>query len=259
MELNFIIFPAPKPSYDSETLENELIWVPVLDSLSTQTEDNIINLMENNIKTQELTKRFKYYGSLGLLNKKYTNSFVNKTKPKYYIPCLLLQSSNAYSSYILIYFHGNGEDVKLSHDLLANLRNNLQIHVIAMEYPGYGIYKGNPSADKIIEDSQHVYDFLISLGFKRKNIIVFGRSIGTGVATELAIRRKIAILALMAPFTSLRAIANDIVGRFFKYFVKERFCNIENLTKIDCPTLIVHGVEDSMISLEHSIKLHGIF
>jgi len=51
------------------------------------------------------------------------------------------------SSKILIYFHGNAEDVGLSMELLIFVRDMLKVHVLAMEYPGYGIYDGNPDAD----------------------------------------------------------------------------------------------------------------
>ena len=51
------------------------------------------------------------------------------------------------SSKLLIYFHGNAEDVGLAYDFLDNLRCSLMVHILAIEYPGYGIYRGDPSAD----------------------------------------------------------------------------------------------------------------
>jgi hypothetical protein len=52
-----------------------------------------------------------------------------------------------------VYFHGNGEDIYLSKELLKHLRNTLKINVLAVEYPGYGLYKGNSSEEAILEDS----------------------------------------------------------------------------------------------------------
>lgn len=61
------------------------------------------------------------------------------------------------------------------------------MHVLAIEYPGYGIYPGSPSAEKILEDALTLWNYLtIQMGIDSKNIILFGRSLGTGVATELA-------------------------------------------------------------------------
>ena len=257
MELNFLVFPAPKPSYTAENLENELLWIPVFDK--SEPASPLKETQESEIvKEMEMNNRFKYYGSLGLVN---TKSFLKSDYRQilYHIPCLLLKPSNYISPFILLYFHGNGEDVFLANDLLNNLRNNLQIYIMAIEYPGYGIYKGSPSAEKIIEDAVKVYDYVIDIGFKKKNILVLGRSIGTGAALELAIRREIGVLALVSPFTSLKDVVKEMLGSVFKFFLKERFNNVENIAKINCPTLIVHGVLDKMIPVDHSFRLHGIF
>lgn len=255
MEFNFIVFPAPKSSYTADSLENELLWIPVYDELSSPYKGPQGNEISNDF---ELPDRFKYYGTLGLLN---TKSFI-KIEQKlaiYYIPCLLLKPSSNISPFILLYFHGNGEDINLSYDLLNNLRNNLQIYIMAIEYPGYGIYKASPSAERINQDSAKVYDFLVNLGFKKQNIFVLGRSIGTGVATELAAHKEVGVLALISPFTSLKDVVKEMVGSLFKLFVKDRFNNMVNITKIKCPTLIVHGILDTMIPVEHSFQLHGIY
>lgn len=51
------------------------------------------------------------------------------------------------SKYLIIYFHASGEDIKNSHGLLNYMRNSFQANVLAMEYPGYSIFKGSPSSD----------------------------------------------------------------------------------------------------------------
>lgn len=62
------------------------------------------------------------------------------------IPCLYMPHA-AGSSKLLIYFHGNAEDVGLACEMLDYLRSLLKVHVLAVEYPGYGIYDGSPSAE----------------------------------------------------------------------------------------------------------------
>ena len=61
------------------------------------------------------------------------------------IPCLLLPYSQG-SSKLMIYFHGNAEDLGQAYGLLNHLRNTLKIHLLAVEYQGYGIYPGHPTA-----------------------------------------------------------------------------------------------------------------
>lgn len=62
------------------------------------------------------------------------------------IPCILLKCIRG-SSKVLIYFHGNAEDLSITYELLDHLRSFLLVHVIAMEYPGYGVYAGKPDSN----------------------------------------------------------------------------------------------------------------
>ena len=78
-----------------------------------------------------------------------------------FIPCLLLKYPKG-SSKIFLYFHANAEDLGKALKFLTYVNVYLRMHVIAVEYPGYGVYEGNnPNADKIIEDADIVYNFLI--------------------------------------------------------------------------------------------------
>lgn len=77
-----------------------------------------------------------------------------------HIPCLYLPYIKG-SSKILIYFHGNAEDIGVSKELLDYVRSLLRIHVIAVEYPGYGVYQGSPDANQIMIDAEIVLDYLI--------------------------------------------------------------------------------------------------
>lgn len=76
-----------------------------------------------------------------------------------------------------------------------------------MEYSGYSIYKGKTESEVIKEDSQTVYAYAQKLGFKQENIIVMGRSIGTGVALELMQKANPGALVLISPFASIKSLA----------------------------------------------------
>ncbi len=65
------------------------------------------------------------------------------------------------SDKLLIYFHGNADDLGVSRELLEYLRSLLRVHVLAVEYPGYGIYQGSPDAGRILQDAQAVMDYLV--------------------------------------------------------------------------------------------------
>ena len=97
-----------------------------------------------------------------------------------------------------------------------------------MEYPGYGLYKGKPSEESILKDAETVYDYLVeNMKISESNIIVMGKSLGSGPACHLASHRSPSSLILITPYTSIAECAADLVGSFCKYLIKERFRNID--------------------------------
>ena len=125
-----------------------------------------------------------------------------------------------------------------------------------MEYPGYGIYEGAPSAEKILEDSDHVFNFLTKMmGIRPSDMILFGRSIGSGPATWLAGKHKVFSLVLMSAYTSIRAVARHLLGRVGQFLVAERFRNIDHIRQVKSPVLIIHGLRDTLIPFAQSQEL----
>jgi hypothetical protein len=90
---------------------------------------------------------------------KSSNVSSNKSK---HIPCLFLPYTSG-SSKLLIYFHGNAEDIGLSYEMLDHLKSSLKINILAVEFPGYGIYQdaGGCSAEKITIDADYVFQYVL--------------------------------------------------------------------------------------------------
>ena len=136
----------------------------------------------------------------------------------------------------------------------------IKVNILAVEYPGYGIYRGKISARKLLADANIVYNYLIeTLKVEEKDIILFGRSIGTGAACQVAATHNPALLVLLSPFVSIRAVAKDYVGLVGQYLIKERFKNLQLISQITCPTVFIHGKKDTLIPPRHSQKLFGNF
>ncbi len=126
---------------------------------------------------------------------------------------------------------------------------------MSIEYPGYSIYYQEKSSDTIQEDSLIVFDFFVNeLNVNSKDIVICGRSIGSGPAVYLAAYRKPGALILISPFKSIRETANTILG-VLKYVVADRFNNIDIINNVTCPLLLIHGQKDNLIPFSHSIQL----
>ena len=130
--------------------------------------------------------------------------------------------------------------------------------MLTVEYPGYGVYDGSPSEDQICKDSITVYDFLTKvLKISESNISVMGRSMGSGPSVHLCSLRNPANLVLISPYTSIRGVTNQILGKFFSslFLIKERFQNHKKIQYVKCPVLFIHGKQDKLINCEHSATL----
>lgn len=175
-----------------------------------------------------------------------------------HIPCLYLPYDEG-SNKIILYFHGNAEDVGLAFDLLYLVGQRLQMHVLAVEYPGYGLYKNQGPDETIMkEDALTIYDYLTTVcGLQESDIILFGRSMGSGPSSYLSKVRKPYSLILMSAYTSIQNAAKSILGwaSFLGFIVQERFRNIDMLREAQCPVFIVHGKKDTLIPCAHSEEL----
>lgn len=131
---------------------------------------------------------------------------------------------------MVLYFHGNAEDIGNAFELLNNVGASLGLHVLAVEYPGYGLYKGSrPDEMKMRVDADTIFDFITRVvGVRQEDIIIWGRSLGSGPACYLASRRSFHSLFLMSAYTSIRDVARSmfgLAGSLVSSVVVERFEN----------------------------------
>ena len=182
--------------------------------------------------------------------------FIPRTKEKRdYIPCLFLRDYKYQSKNIIIMFHGNAEDIFGAKSMGDALCQKLNMNIIIVEYPGYSIYNNEPNTDELLSNTTIIYDFIKEkFKIKDKNIFVFGRSIGTSPAIYLASKRKPNALITISAFTSIKAVADNLVG-FLKIFVKERLISIDYIKNVTCPILFIHGQKDPLIPFKETIIL----
>lgn len=170
------------------------------------------------------------------------------------IPCIFLSSQ--YARFILICFHANGEDLGKIYPFLCAMRDVFKVHILAIEYPGYGICSGVPSESGVLVNAHAAMYFATeTLKWPYDGIKLFGRSVGTGPAMALAAQYPVAGLILITPFLSIREVLRAYIGSLADY-ADDCFRNYKLAEHIESPTLIVHGKQDDLIPIAHGLKLY---
>lgn len=205
-------------------------------------------------KSKEMPKASEEYQRKNILASSSNNKMID------HIPCLYLPYDDG-SNKLILYFHGNAEDVGLAFDMLFLIGQRLQMHVLAVEYPGYGLYKNQKPDENIIkEDAVIIYDYLTTVvGLLESDIILFGRSMGSGPSTYLSSIRKPHALLLMSGYTSIQNAAKSILGwaSILGFIIYEKFRNIDVIKETTCPVLLIHGKKDALIPVQHAIDLYN--
>lgn len=145
----------------------------------------------------------------------------------------------------------------MSFAVLRHIRDQFKVNVLAVEYPGYGLlHHMEPSEDAVYEVALTAFRFLVDeIGVRYSQLILFGRSLGSGPAVFLAAQYPVGGLILVSAFSSIRAAVQSIVGRVLAWTFSERFPNSKIIANVSCSTLFIHGEADSLIPTEHSLKL----
>lgn len=173
----------------------------------------------------------------------------NRKIPYLYLPSYTSADKTQVSSECLVYFHGNAEDIGHSVSILHSLRKYLNMNVFAMEYPGYGLisrYSRNPHIMK--ENAIGFYRMIKEeLGFPSKNIIVFGRSIGSGPACFVASNPDVKTLVLMSPIASIKQVATDHTCRCVSCCLENFFDNVDCVRRTNAKLLVIHGNIDEVV------------
>lgn len=159
--------------------------------------------------------------------------------------------------------HGNGGNLTNRMPLIAMfLRQGWSVFIY--DYQGYGRSTGTPSVQNMRDDSLAAFDWLQSnKHYQDQDIVLFGESLGTGIACQLSEGRQVAGVILQSAYTSLRDLAREKIFwlRFYPdaMFAKnDQLNNLEVLVKPHAPLLLIHGERDKVIPIAYSQKLNEI-
>jgi len=147
---------------------------------------------------------------------------------------------------VILYFHGNGGALRFRVTRFRRLIAD-GIGLVALEYRGYGGSGGNPSEQGLIADAQAAYHFAAG-HYPPQQLVLWGESLGSGVAIALAADRPVGRVILEAPFTSAVALG----ARHYWYLpvrllMKDQFRSDLRIGKVKAPLMIMHGVNDRVV------------
>ena len=155
----------------------------------------------------------------------------------------------------LLYFHGNAGTLATRAPRIERFMAE-GWGVMMMTYRGYGGSSGRPTEAHNVADAIRAHDRLVGLGAAAQDIVLYGESLGTGVATQVALARPAAGLILDAPYTSIAEMAVAIFGinRVARY-VRDRYDTASIIGRVSVPLLILHGTLDRTIPVAMGRRL----
>lgn len=159
---------------------------------------------------------------------------------------------------VLLWFHGNAGNISHRLHNLKKLHDALQIPIFIFDYREYGRSEGEISKQGTFSDARGAFRYLCeNKGFQKSSILLFGRSLGTALAVDIASREECLGVVLEAAFTS----TDDMMRRYFPFFAPPassavKYDSLTLIDRITAPLLFIHGQHDMTIPREMARRLY---
>ena len=158
----------------------------------------------------------------------------------------------------ILFFHGNAGSLENRIHKLNHFKN-MEVNFLIIAWRGFSGNKGKPSEKGLYEDGRSAIAWLLNKGVEEKNLVIYGESLGTGVATHLSQNKNFGGLILETPFTSMI----DAAKNFYPYIpvgllLKDKFDNKKKIKNISFPVLIMHGEADKIVPFAMGKKMFEI-
>jgi fermentation-respiration switch protein FrsA (DUF1100 family) len=171
----------------------------------------------------------------------------------------LFETKERPSRATVIFFHGNGGNIS-NLGWVGESLSGRGFDVLLMDYRGYGRSEGEVDSEEgLYADADAGYEYVTKTrGVLSGSVVLYGQSLGTAVAVDLASRNETAALILESGLSSasdLAATVLPILPRRLHFLARNRFDSKSKLSKVKCPVLISHGDPDLTIPTEHALIL----
>ena len=155
----------------------------------------------------------------------------------------------------LLIFHGNAGDLS-NRIYKLNELNKLQINILLISWRGFSGNKGSPTEKNLYKDAEAAIKWLNKKNVSNNQIILYGESLGTGIAVEMAKKNDFNSIILESPFTSIENSAKIYYPYLpVKYLLKDRYDTISKINMVKSPIMIMHGEKDDVVPLSMGKKL----
>lgn len=156
---------------------------------------------------------------------------------------------------IMIYLHGNAGNLGDRTEKLKAFTDK-GFGMLSVSWRGYGGSGGSPSEEGLYNDARAAIKYLTDKGISLKDIFIYGESLGTGVAVQMATEYDVKNIVLEAPYTSISSRAADLYPYIpVKLLLKDHFASIDKIGKVHVPVLIFHGYLDQVMPISHGRKM----
>ena len=147
----------------------------------------------------------------------------------------------------ILYLHGNAGSLE-NRIHKVNHFNDMNINFLLLAWRGFNGNAGKPTEQGLYQDARSAVKWLINQGVREENIIIYGESLGTGVATEIAQNQNFAGIILESPFTSMVAAGKSKYPIFpIKLLLKDKYESEKKIKNITSPILVMHGEVDNIV------------
>ena len=158
----------------------------------------------------------------------------------------------------ILFFHGNAGSLE-NRTYKLNHFKDLKVNFLIIAWRGFSGNKGKPNEMGLYEDAESAVKWLNAKGIKEKNIILYGESLGTGVAIEIAQNKNYAGIILESPFTSMVNMGKKYYPFFpVRFLLKDKFESYKKITNISVPVLIMHGEVDKIVPYDMGKKMYAL-
>ena len=146
-------------------------------------------------------------------------------------------------------FHGNAGHIGYHADRIERFAQG-GYGALMLEYRGFGGNPGEPSEAGLLKDAAAALRFVAAQGVPARRVVLYGESLGTGVAVQAATRHQVGAVVLKSPYTSIAAAAQFHYPFIpASWLVSDRYNSLSRIAEVRAPILMLHGARDGVIPL----------